>query len=113
MSKRVIVELPAASGQLVNTAGCLLLHATRETTGAAAAVYRFFDGAGTGGMMILPVSLTASQSTRDNFWRCVLPFRQGLYYQLVSGAVEGNVAVLLDHDCHGYWALIERALTGG
>lgn len=106
----MIVPLPSASGLLVNGSGCLLMHATRETTGTTPATYRLFDGSGTGGELLLPVSLTAGQSTRDFVRRCVLPFRQGLFFQIVSGAVEGSVSVLVDHRCHDYWAQIEQQL---
>ena len=104
MSKRLVIELPAASGVLYNRAGCLLLHATRETTGTGSAVYRLYDGSNTGGKVVLPVSLTASESTRDFFGRCVIPFHQGLFYELVSGTIEGDVVVLTHHDCEAWWA---------
>lgn len=115
MAQRVIVDLPASSGQLVNTAGCLLLHATRETTGGAAAVYHLYDGSGTGGKLILPVALGGGQSTRDSFTAHAMPFLQGLWFNLDSGVVEGNVSVLLDHDCDAFWAeayQLLRAATG-
>lgn len=104
MASRVVVELPTSSGQLVNTAGCLLLHATRETTGGAAAVYHLYDGSGTGGKLLLPVALSAGQSTRDSFMPHALPFKQGLWFNLDSGLVEGDVSVFLDHDCDVFWA---------
>lgn len=108
MARRVVIPLPAASGALAANQGCLLMHATRETTGTAPAVYKLFDGSSANGELLLPVALSSGQSTRDNWWRCVMPFRQGLFYQLVSGTLEGSVAVLLDHPCDNYWHDVER-----
>lgn len=100
----VTIELPTASGQLINTGGCLVLHATRETTGSAAAVYRLWDGSTNAGKLLLPVSLSSGESTRDYIHAHHLSFTTGLYYELVSGALEGAVSVLCDHRCHDAWA---------
>jgi len=110
MARPTPIELPPASGQLDNGSGCLLMHSTRETTGVGSAVYRFWDGSSTGGMLILPVSLTPGQSTRDTFTHHILPYRQGLFFQLVSGTIEGLVIVLNAHDCIEYWYKIEQEL---
>ena len=109
--RRVVIELPASSGQLVNTAGCLLLHATRETTGAAAAVYHLFDGSSSAGKLILPISLNAGSSTRDAFHSWVLPFAQGLWFNLDSGQVEGLVSVLLDDGGDVFWTTVSEQAT--
>lgn len=93
------IVLPDASGQLVNTGGCLVFHASEETSGSAAAHYRLWDGTDTSGALIVPVSLSADQSTRDFFPAHIAMFRTGLYYELVDGAVEGAVGVRVDHNC--------------
>lgn len=99
----VVVNLPATSGVIINTGGCLVLHSTRETSGSAAAIYRLWDSPSASGQLLLTVSLTISESTRDYFAPHILPFKTGLYFELVSGALEGDVSVLCDHRCHDAW----------
>lgn len=107
-----VVNLPVASGQLLNTGGCLVIHATRETAGAAA-VYRLWDSADASGQLLLSISLSANESTRDFFPMHYLPFNTGLYFELVSGAVEGNISAMCDHRCHdALVAELEHALSG-
>jgi len=109
-----VLNLPAASGQLINTGGCLTWHSTRETSGAAAAAYRIWDGSSASGTKLLDVSLVASGSARDFIGQHVLPFKTGLYFELVSGALEGSVAVALEHDCARYLlTLLDAALQAG
>lgn len=111
MKTRGIV-LPATSGQLVNTGGCLVMHATHETTGSAAAHYQLLDGTDSSGSLLVPVSLSADQSTRDMFPSHIIQFEVGLWYELVDGAVEGAVSIRTHHDCdeclnavlHAVWA---------
>ena len=92
------VNLPAASGILYNSDGCVVLHSTRETAGAAA-IYRLWDSDGNSGQLLLTVSLSANESTRDFFPRHYLAFHTGLYFELVSGALEGDVSFACDHRC--------------
>lgn len=108
------LNLPDASGILVNTSGCLTVHATRETTGTTAAVYRFWDGSKAEGTLILPVSLTAGESTRDDFREHHITFRVGLYYELVSGTLEGSVSILVEHECERmYRAILAQIINQG
>ena len=108
-----VITLPAASKVLLNTGGCLVVHTTRETSGTTAAVYRLWDGVNNAGQLLLPVSLVAAESTRDDFHAHHLTFRTGLYFELVSGACEGSVAVLTDHDCHKALAAVIDITLGG
>jgi len=103
--RSAVVTLPAASGQIFNEGGCVVFHSTRETSGSAAAVYRLWDGTNNAGNLLLTVSLDASESTRDNVMKHMVPFNTGLYYELVSGAVEGEVSALTDHRCSDVIAL--------
>ena len=108
------LNLPSASKQLVNTSGCLTVHATRETTGTTAAVYRFWDGSKAQGTLILPVALSPGESTRDDFRDHHITFRVGLYYELVSGTLEGSVSVLVEHECERmYEAILSQILNQG
>ena len=112
--KPTTLNLPPQSGQLINTAGCLTVHATRETTGTTAAVYRFWDGSKAAGTLILPVSLTSGESTRDDFREHHLTFNVGLYYELVSGTIEGSVSLLVEHECERmYRAVLAQILNQG
>jgi hypothetical protein len=104
------VAIPGVSGVIVPYGGCLVVHATRETTGTASAVYRFWDGVNNQGNLLVPVSLAASESTRDDFRAHHLTFNTALYYELVSGAVEGSVSVLTDHNCNAVLAAILYSL---
>ena len=106
------IDLPAASGVLVNYAGCLTVHSTRETSGTAAAVYRLWDGSTNEGTLLLPVSLAISESTRDDFYNHHIVFRTGLYYELVSGTIEGSVSVLVDHDCNEILEVLLHEIAG-
>lgn len=109
--RTVVVNLPATSGLLFNTGGCVVIHATRETAGAAA-VYRLWDSNNNTGQLLLTVSLSANESTRDFFPAHYLPFNTGLYFELVSGALEGDVSVGCDHRCADAWRWeIEHALA--
>lgn len=104
--KSLNLNFPASSGVLINTGGCLVVHASRETSGSASAVYRLWDSDTNEGQLLLPVSLVANQSTRDDFLAHHLTFKTGLYYEKVSGALEGAVAVLVHHECDHLWPLI-------
>lgn len=97
--KTLNIVLPAESGLLLNTGGCLVAHSTEETTGSAAAHYRLWDGTTADSTLLMPVSLSADQSTRDYFNAHIVVFRTGLYYELVDGSIEGAVSVRVEHQC--------------
>lgn len=98
--KPVIVPLPSASGVLSSEAGCIVWMCTRETTGTTAALFRLWDASRPSGIQLMTISLLANQSTREWIHPHVLPFTQGLYYQVLSGSLEGSVSVILGvHDC--------------
>ena len=108
------LNIPSKSEQILNTGGCLTVHSTRETTGTTSAVYRLWDGTSAAGTLLLTVSLIAAESTRDDFREHHLTFRTGLYYELVSGSLEGQVSVLVEHQCDELWhALIDQLLHQG
>lgn len=112
--RAIPIELPAASGLLINSAGCLVWHSTRETTGSAAAVYRLWDSNTNAGQQLLTVSLSSGESTRDYIQAHHLEFKTSLYFELVSGAVEGMVSVLCDHRCIDAWHWqMEQIAAGG
>lgn len=110
MARRVVVELPGASGELVSGGGCLLAYGAREKSGAAAASFSLVDGSTDAGLLLLPIGLAAGASSNGGFVHCAIPFRQGLWFNLDAGTVIGAVSVLLAHDCEQHWAMFEQRL---
>lgn len=109
----VVLDIPVASGQLVTGSGCLTWHASQETTGSAPASYIVYDAPSSSHLnhQLLPIQLSAGQSTRDFIPPHIIPFNQGIYYDLVSGAVSGTFAVMLGHDCEEHMRLYVESLT--
>lgn len=101
--RAISINLPSASELILNGSGCLVWHSSHETTGSAAAEYRLWDSDTNSGQLLIPVSLTSGESTRDYIQAHHLEFRTGLYFELVSGALEGMVSVLCDHRCVDAW----------
>ena len=91
MTTAVSVVAPGASKVLTSVSGAITYWTWRETTGAAGAVFRLWDSDRAGGQLVLSASLTSGESFRDFIDRGALPFRVGLFFELVSGAVEGAV----------------------
>jgi hypothetical protein len=84
-------NLPAASALLYSGAGKVVGWAFRETTGTTTAVIRLWDGTANTGRLIAPIALGAGQSTRDSTPIGGILTLQGVYFELVSGTVEGSV----------------------
>jgi hypothetical protein len=93
------INLPAASGQLTNEAGCIGYFAVYETTGSDAASFILWDGSSAAGYQILPITLAANESTSDRIGWHYQRFETGLYFELVTGSVAGSVSVLFEHRC--------------
>ena len=96
------IRFPAVSGTLTNEAGCIGYFAVKESTGTAPATFVLWDSNGPAGYEILPITLQAGQSTSDRIGWHYQRFETGLYFQLVSGQVDGSCAVLLGHRCEDY-----------
>lgn len=96
----VVLPLPSSSQPIYTAGGCLVWHAAKETTGSSTAGYTLWDNPiAAAGIELMPVTLSAGESTRDYIKKHHLPFRNGLYFNLDSGAVAGSVSVLINHDC--------------
>lgn len=80
--------LPGASGDITAGAATLLGYTLRETAGGTAVV-RLRDG--NAGTHLATVSLAASESTRDWFGPSGVAAATKVYYEKVSGTVEGAV----------------------
>jgi len=66
-------------------------YALRETTGAAGATVILRNGTDATGEEIVPVTLAAGESTRDWFGARGPSFDQGVYVDVVTGAIAGAV----------------------
>lgn len=83
-----------ASGQLAPTGVCkqVIGWAIKETTGSVGATFTLWDGVNTEGTVIVPITLSANESTRDRSGppgiQCV---SGGLYLQVISGSISGVV----------------------
>jgi hypothetical protein len=84
------VQTGAKDSIVSTSAGRLVGWALRETAGATATAY-LRDGVDAGGDIIVPISLSANESTRDVYIPGGLSFGRGLYLDVVTGSVEGSV----------------------
>jgi hypothetical protein len=82
--------VPSASSPLITAPGLLAGWAFRETSGTAGAVIRLRSGLDVNQPVILAIALAANESTRD-FPGLPVELPKGLYLELVSGTIEGNI----------------------
>ena len=89
-------DIPAASAQLA--AGRMLVMGViiGESSGVATAKVRIRDGVTVAGTRVLPFTLAANESVRDWFGDYGIVYEQGLFVEVVAGAVEGSIAVVLE-----------------
>lgn len=80
--------------QLVNGGGVIVGWSFQESTNAAAATLELYDGTGTGGNLLSPITLVTNESTRDLIGGDGLQFRNGVFFHAVSGSVKGAVWVV-------------------
>jgi hypothetical protein len=64
----------------------------RETSGSASATVRIYDGDTATGALLDAVQLSAGESARE-FYPGGIRAQEGVYVDVVSGAVEGSVRV--------------------
>ena len=94
------IPAPAVSQQLDNAGGRIVWWAFRETAGAVAS-FRLWDSSNNAGQLLLPVNLPASGMTNGFPGLHSLPYDTGLYLEVLSGSVEGQVMVISGkHDEH-------------
>lgn len=79
---------PAVSGQLDNTGGQIRRVSVAETSGAANAAFRLFDGSGVGGQLLDSYTILAAQSARDQYRFGEYPYHNGLYLKVDSGSIQ-------------------------
>lgn len=83
----------------VHGPGCVVWHSTYETTGSATASYELLDGPSRSGNLLMYVTLSAGQSTRDSAVLHAIPFVESVHLNIVSGAVGGVIICWADHVC--------------
>jgi hypothetical protein len=89
------LTLPPTGGVLVVGRGVVTFFNIAETSGAAAAKVTLWDGEGTSGQVLANIVLLSATSKENAPGLSALPFEHGIYAQVVSGAVAGNIAVRL------------------
>lgn len=60
----------------------------------AGAIFRFWDGSNNAGSLVAPFSLDPGESVREFPGFHSLPYRVGLFLEIVSGVVEGQVTIV-------------------
>lgn len=91
--KKVAWAAGTVNIDLVQRADRILFWSFLETTGTGRATLRLRDGSDAGGELIVPVSLSAGESTRDWLGPQGIPCHAGVYLEMVTGAVEGSIVV--------------------
>jgi hypothetical protein len=66
----------------------------RETSGTTAAIWRLWDGSNNAGALVAPFSLNAGESIREFPGFHTLPYRVGLFLEVLSGTIEGQVTII-------------------
>ena len=105
------IALPSESAVLYSARGCITYWAVEDTSGSGGSKLAFYDGQGTNGALILPVTTNSGQSTSEYVHKHHLTFERGLYYSLTSGTIIGSVAVWIDFSEDEWAAYIASFVT--
>lgn len=85
-------------GLLAPGDGLLAGFNVRETSGTTSALVKFHDGYDANAPLIGVASLAPNESVRDWYLPGSIPYRYGLYVNIVTGAVEGLLYTLDTED---------------
>jgi hypothetical protein len=96
-------------GLLVPGRGCITYMTLYETSGTAGAAAHFWDGTTSNGQYLLEYTLSAGQSTSEQWGHHWLPFEQGLYIDIYAGAMVGSMTIWVDHDCEWWLEVAHQA----
>lgn len=88
---RPAVTASGASARVATSPTRLMGFMLCESTGAAPAKVRLWDGADTSGELVGAVSLVAGGNAREFFGPQGVGLSQGLFVEVVTGAVEGTM----------------------
>lgn len=90
----VAQTLGVGTRQVIGRCHLLCGWSVRETTGAAAAVFRLHDGRDVNEPVLASANLAANESIRDNFATPGLRVTTGgIFLEVVSGSIEGVIYV--------------------
>ena len=107
--KKSLSNLSVLAGQsskaLTFSPSRIFFHSFRETTLVSRAVYQILDGLA--GQLIMSVSLAPGESTRDYLGSDGLSVSNYIYFNLVSGSVEGNLAMITETEYQGRFDKVE------
>jgi len=95
----------APSSDLNFSPSRIFWHSFKETTGTTKAAFQITDG--NGGPIMLDITLSAGESTRDFFGQFGLCASRSLYFKIVTGSVEGMVAGVLEEDYQADYERVE------
>jgi hypothetical protein len=98
LPRHIRVGSAGVTGALDNGSGRVIWWAFRETSGSATAAFRLWDSSTNAGALLLPVGLNASESVSDSSGPFGIPYRVGLYLEVLSGAFEGTIQVIDLHE---------------
>lgn len=89
-----VIDIPITTGGVVldNASGRLLLTNLQESNNAAATVI-IYDGSSAAGPKLVTVKLAANGVFYERHGSWLLPYKVGLYLDVVTGHVEGSVSV--------------------
>lgn len=88
-----------AASQPVASGACrLIFESFKETTGVATASFEITDGNAAGADVLLEITLQPNESTRDYWGRHGIKAESGIYFNLISGSVKGNLGVVTEHE---------------
>lgn len=95
MASNVVSVALTGSDQAVRASGCTYHGFTiRETSGVAVAVVNIYDNASAAsGTLLDTISLAANESAREDYLPQGIRAGNGIYVDVVSGAVAGSVRV--------------------
>jgi hypothetical protein len=89
------------STQLTTLPGKLMGYNVQETTGAAAARVRIFDGTDTSGQRVAGVSVPSGDSKDASFFDMGVDIKNGLFIAVVSGSVDVTCYYRMDVSGNG------------
>ncbi|HEX3513864.1 MAG TPA: hypothetical protein VHT26_07685 [Trebonia sp.] len=78
----------SASKQLINMQGRLLGWTVTESTGAAAASVRLWDGASNGGQLVVPVKVATGTTITQGPTDPGIDIEQGVYLEVTAGSAD-------------------------
>lgn len=65
--------------------------AFKETTGSAAATFELYDGPDDTTVLVVPINLATSESTRDWLTGNGIIIRTGLFLEMLTGSIKGTI----------------------